>query len=348
MNTTIWCDISTKLMVGAYIGVPASIICVLHRLYMTASAPDSLPDKRLYQFLCKLTLVLGMPALIVVIRIVVQDRRYIFIEQAGCIPSISLSLFPLVAVLIWPLLFNVASLAYLGLVIHLIWAPRRNEGVALMSPETMTFCHFLRLSVSTFLGIVCTSSISLFLLLWIINDSNISVNSLHHDFQTVYIITTDRWSRNPQLRTAVKLRWLWASMSFALTIGLFPKERADRLLGWLASAKVYARTRVWHRSTLNAICHGSLPVYISRSSSSSSYGEAPAIPSLVRQSTLAPTFSSRVSSVQFHQPEVSLHTSERDARSNLSQPYETIRPNEPSELQETSQPSELPQLGESS
>ena len=44
----------------------------------------------------------------------VIDRRYIFIEQAGCIPSISPSLFPLVAVLVWPLLFSVASLAYLG------------------------------------------------------------------------------------------------------------------------------------------------------------------------------------------------------------------------------------------
>ena len=42
------------------------------------------------------------------------DRRYMFIEQAGCIPSISPSLFPSVAVLVWPLLFNVASLAYLG------------------------------------------------------------------------------------------------------------------------------------------------------------------------------------------------------------------------------------------
>lgn len=43
------------------------------------------------------------------------DRRYIFIEQVGCIPSISPSLFPLVGVLIWPLLFNVASLVYLGI-----------------------------------------------------------------------------------------------------------------------------------------------------------------------------------------------------------------------------------------
>lgn len=110
--------------------------------------------QRFYQLLCKLVLMLGMPALVIVIRespprdhskpgidifrpplrhhrarfvsavyllhdhsnqsFSLVDRRYMFIEQAGCIPSISPSLFPSVAVLVWPLLFNVASLAYLG------------------------------------------------------------------------------------------------------------------------------------------------------------------------------------------------------------------------------------------
>lgn len=32
-------------MIGAYIGVPASIVCVLHHLYMAVSVPDSLLDK---------------------------------------------------------------------------------------------------------------------------------------------------------------------------------------------------------------------------------------------------------------------------------------------------------------
>jgi len=107
----------------------------------------------------------------------------------------------------------------------------------------MTFHHLLRLSTSLFVGIICTSSFSLFLLLSIVNNSNISVNSLHHDFQTVYIITADRWSRNPQLRAAVELRWLWASLGFALTIGLLPKERVDRLLGWFAATNLYVRAR---------------------------------------------------------------------------------------------------------
>jgi len=187
------------------------------------------------------------------------DRRYILIEQAGCIPSISPSLFPLVGVLIWPLLFNVASLAYLGiflesthkkasndrpgLAIHLIWVPRHKQGEIRQPSEVMTSHHLLRISTSMFLGIICTSSFSLFLLLSIVNNSSISVNSLHHDFQTVYIITTDRWSRNPQFRAAVELRWLWASLGFALTTGLLPKERADRLLGWWAATKLYVRVR---------------------------------------------------------------------------------------------------------
>jgi len=243
-----------------------------------------------------------------------------------------------------------------GLVIHFICVPKREQGGTLTSFEAATL-HTLRLSISLFLGIVCTCSASLFLLLWIVNNSNISVNSLHHDFQTVYIVSADRWLRNPQLRTAVELRWLWAALGFALTIGLFPKERADRLLGWLAAAKLYIRTRsavfipfrnaldidhhhdrIWNRPTSSTVCHGSLPVYISRTSSSS-HGEAPAIPSLARQSTLALTFNSQVSSVQ--RSAVFRHTPESDTR---SKPCETSQHNESSEPQETSEPGGPPQL----
>ena len=108
----------------------------------------------------------------------------------------------------------------------------------------MTLHHLLRLSTSLFLGVICTSSFSLLLLLSVVNNSNISVNSLHHDFQTVSIITTDQWSHNPQFRAAVELRWLWASLGFTLTIGLLPKERVDRILGWFAATKLYVRKRL--------------------------------------------------------------------------------------------------------
>ena len=112
-----------------------------------------------------------------------------------------------------------------------------------MSPETLTLYHFLKIYISLFLGVVCTSSASLFLLVWITNNSHISIDSLHHDFQTVYVLTTDQWSRDPQLRTAIELRWLWASLSIVLAVGLFPNERAKKLFGLLVSAKLYIRTR---------------------------------------------------------------------------------------------------------
>jgi len=279
-----------------------------------------------------------MPALIIVVHIIVQDRRYIFIEQAGCIPSISPSLFPLVAVLIWPVLFNVASLAYLGLLVHSIRTKRRKEGVTPTSTETMTRERLLRVSISLFLGTVCTSSIALFLLLRITSNSQISVDSLHHDFQTVYIITADQWTRNPWLRTAVELRWLWASLSVVLGIGLFPKERIGQVVGWFASVKMYIRMRRWHRSALNSVCHGSLPVYISRTPSPS-YSDVPIIPSLPRLSTLAPTFGSRVSSM-LYQPEVIPPVPVLDTRSK-SQVWETVRPNVPPEPQEASRSDEF-------
>ena len=137
----------------------------------------------------------------------------------------------------------------LGLLGHSVWAKGRKEGITPTPTETMARERLLRVSISLFLGTVCTSSIALFLLLWITSNSRISVDSLHHDFQTVYIVTTDQWTRDPRLRTAVELRWLWASLSVVLGIGLFPKERVGQVVGWFASVKMYIRMRFVARPT---------------------------------------------------------------------------------------------------
>jgi hypothetical protein len=296
------------------------------------------------------------------------DRRYIFIQQAGCIPqhlALAVSVdrpahlaSPVQSCLsglpwyffIGHLCMRKATNGRPGLVIYSIWIPRRERRVASTSQETMTLSHFLRIYISLFVGIVCTSSVSLFLLVWIVNDSNVSVDSLHRDFQTVYILTTDQWSRNPQLRTASRI---------AVALGIFGHRTRHRFIPERKSqptsslalkisrvgsslfsdhSHINVHDRVRHRSISNVLCHGSLPVYIPRSSSS--YSEAPAIPSLVRQSTLAPTFGSRVTSVEHQQPEVPPQISGRDTQSSLSQPCdsETIRPNAPSETEETLRP----------
>lgn len=292
------------------------------------------------------------------------DRRYIFVEQAGCVPSIPPSLFPLIAVLIWPLLFDLASLAYLGilfllgnsrprngsnhrpgLIIRLIWVSRRKRRGSRASSETITLPHLLRLPISLFLGIFSTCFFSLLLLLFLVNTPNISVDSLHHDFQTVSIVPAVQWWNIPPFRAAVELRWLWASLGPGLATGLFPKERADRILGFLtAPVRQYRMkseafsssglthaddyNRKWHQSVLRAAPDGSLPVYISRTSGSS-YGEMPAVPPLVLQPTPAP----------YQQPETSSphHIPEPDLQSKFSWPWETfIRPDEPFEFQDTS------------
>ena len=93
--------------------------------------------------------------------------------------------------------------------------------------------------------------------------------------------------------------------------------------------------RTWHRSTSNAVCHGSLPVYVSRTSSSF-YGETPTIPPLARQSTLAPTFISGGSPVLHPQPKTLPHVPEQGTQSKLPQSRESFQTSEPSELPQSS------------
>lgn len=237
---------------------------------------------------------------------------------------------------------------------HSFWASRRIQGATPTSPGAMTVWDFLRLSTSLFVGIICVISVSLPLLLLIVNIPGISVNSsLHHDFQTVSVVPVVQWSNVPGLRSAVELRWLWSSLNLTFFVGLFPKERIDRLVGWMKSVKMYFRMRsaarfsrkkfhidnngrAWHRSAQDAASHGSLPVYFSRA-------ETPVIPSIIRQSTLAPTFISRVSSGQLYQHEALFPMPEFDIHSKIAQVGETIQPIEHTEPEETPQPNQHPQ-----
>ncbi|KIM42060.1 hypothetical protein M413DRAFT_445231 [Hebeloma cylindrosporum] len=85
----IWCDISTRLMVGISVAIPAASLCINRRLYKIATcqtATISRGQKR-RAVMADLGIGLGIPALQMVLQFIVQGHRYDIWEDVGCFPT---------------------------------------------------------------------------------------------------------------------------------------------------------------------------------------------------------------------------------------------------------------------
>ncbi|TBU43026.1 GPCR fungal pheromone mating factor [Dichomitus squalens] len=124
----VWCDISTKILVGANIALPATCMCVCIHLEQVASVRQALTtfaQKRRRQIiegvLCYL-----MPCIWMGLHYIVQGHRFDIIEEFGCRPSIYVSI---------PAIF-------------LMWVPSLIMSFVSLIFAAMALSHFMRRRVT--------------------------------------------------------------------------------------------------------------------------------------------------------------------------------------------------------
>lgn len=85
----VWCDISTRFMIGLTVGLPASLLVINRRLYKIASRTDVITTKaeRLRAVYVDLAIGLSIPLLQMILQIVVEGHRFDILEEVGCQPS---------------------------------------------------------------------------------------------------------------------------------------------------------------------------------------------------------------------------------------------------------------------
>lgn len=105
-------QITTKLRVGAEVGVAASLLCLMRQLESIAAARQihfTTRDRRL-QRTVDLVIGIGGPVLVMILHVVVQGHRYDIIQRVGCIPAIYFSLPAIFLMSIWPpILMGIAA-----------------------------------------------------------------------------------------------------------------------------------------------------------------------------------------------------------------------------------------------
>ncbi|KAF7982263.1 hypothetical protein HWV62_29503 [Athelia sp. TMB] len=112
----IWCDITTKLLVGATVALPACCLCLCIQLERIASprasgtsAADRTRRRYFDAFMCW-----GVPLIYMALHYVVQGHRFDIIEVLGCRPALYVSLASLLLQTLPPLLLAALTCAYAG------------------------------------------------------------------------------------------------------------------------------------------------------------------------------------------------------------------------------------------
>ncbi|KLO14128.1 fungal pheromone STE3G-protein-coupled receptor [Schizopora paradoxa] len=84
----VWCDITTKIQIGALIGVPAcTLVLCIHLFKITRMRGVAIVDEKAQRrrtLIIDLSLTLGFPVLIMALSIIVQTYRFNIIEEIGC------------------------------------------------------------------------------------------------------------------------------------------------------------------------------------------------------------------------------------------------------------------------
>ncbi|KAI0270667.1 pheromone A receptor-domain-containing protein [Gloeopeniophorella convolvens] len=217
----VWCDISTRFMIGLSVAVPTASLVINRRLFKIASvkAAFSTREERRRAVLVDLAIGLGIPLLQMVLQIIVEGHRFDIFEQVGCFPftyDVTLA-YPLS--LVWPIVIGLVSLVYSSLTIRLFWRSSRQFNEVLASkwnPSRNRYLRLMALSMTEILLTLPIASYSLYLNTQVaVVQPWISWDDTHFDYSRIGQFPTVIWRASATQTVGMELsRWLVVVCAF--------------------------------------------------------------------------------------------------------------------------------------
>lgn len=85
----VWCDISSKFIIGASIGIPCASLCINRRLYYIGKMQVVTKTKadKVRGIVIDCAIGIGIPVIVMILHYIVQGHRFDIWEEIGCFPS---------------------------------------------------------------------------------------------------------------------------------------------------------------------------------------------------------------------------------------------------------------------
>lgn len=238
----VWCDITTKFIIGAGVGIPAASLCINRRLYSIAAVQQtalSLREKR--KSICiDLAIGFGIPVLVMCLHTIVQGHRFNIAEDIGCLPAIYVTPLTFPLVFMWPVLLGLVSFFYASMTLRAFWVRRIQFRELLASSSSMSISRYLRLMLLSCFEIALTVPLGVYSIYINVHGVRvapwISWADTHYEFWRVVQIPALLWRANPQAVAAYETgRWVYPCAAF-LFFGLF---------GFAEEARRHYRAAFW-------------------------------------------------------------------------------------------------------
>ncbi|KAG8809281.1 a-factor receptor, partial [Serendipita sp. 400] len=152
----IWCDISTKIIIGLNVALPCVSLCIQRRLHQISriSQVQTTYDQRRRQIYIDVSIGLGAPLLIMALHYIVQGHRFDIIEDYGCWPNTYVSWPAFVVLIPWATIFSTISLIYATLTFRNFLRRRSTFNELLKSQNT-------GLSVNKYIRLMALASLEM-------------------------------------------------------------------------------------------------------------------------------------------------------------------------------------------
>nr|AAQ96344.1 pheromone receptor Rcb2 B44 [Coprinopsis cinerea] len=213
-HAPIWCEISIRILMGASVGIPASSMCIVRRLYAIARSQKvaiTRAEKRRAVIMDSLICVL-LPIVYVALQVVVQGHRFDIFEDIGCYPIIYNTLLSYFISFAPPLAIGLVSAVY-SLSLYEFNRRRLQFNAFLNSGTSLTSGRYLRLMALATTEMMLTTPLSIFIIYLNATVSPIepwiSWADTHYDYWRVGQYPRVLWQLNHLLVVSMELtRWL--------------------------------------------------------------------------------------------------------------------------------------------
>ncbi|KAI0944386.1 hypothetical protein AcW1_002114 [Taiwanofungus camphoratus] len=220
----VWCDITTKIIIGASSALPACTLCVCKHLELVASSRmvrQTYSDKK-RRMIFESIMCFGVPAVLMALHYVVQGHRFDIVEQFGCEPATYYSIPAIFIVWFVPLLFSTITMVYAALAFFHFFRKRMDFAAHLANANSSLTTHrYLRLMAMSITEMAWGTSLTAFTLYVNVAPGLrpwISWANVHSNFSRVDLYAT--LVLPPHYRHQLLLLW-WAMPASAIIFFLF-------------------------------------------------------------------------------------------------------------------------------
>ncbi|EGN97940.1 hypothetical protein SERLA73DRAFT_56517 [Serpula lacrymans var. lacrymans S7.3] len=242
----VWCDISSRLVIGGRIGVQLACLCIARHLYLVTRNINTsqLSQVRPWRaIVCDFLLVIGVPTLFMVISYIVQVLRFVIYEEIGCYFALDNTQPSYPLRLIWPFLVSLNVVVYLGVTIRTLIQRRAGFTKLIQHDE-----HFFQLLTLAVVIVTCTFPYSLWVIVADATGTGNPVSpwsgwdNLHGDIPHVVKVPAVEWQATIPVQVAALQFERWVHVMYAIMAFSFfgftteAKKSYRAVLGFLTSS----------------------------------------------------------------------------------------------------------------